>query len=395
MQISDIPFGATVMPPQSRRAWLAWLVRRAGGGAMGGAVGGLAATSAGAVVAATQGGSPPLPTRQFAAAWRRSQGTPPGGDQVGVLEWRAGQPLVVRAGVDVPTRAHAVMIDPQGALLVVARRPGEWLLRLTREGQVRQRVWIEPDRAFNGHACFSADGHTLCTSETDLHDGQGLLGVRDARTLRKRAEWRTHGMDPHAIVRDPQGHWMVANGGMPTMPETGRVKLDRQRMDASLVRLHRDHGHLLGQWRLDDPRLSLRHLAWGAQGHLGIALQGEHEDPVRKAQASVLAWFDGQTLQLAPQPEPLSGYGGDIAAVGADWVVSCPRSNRVAWWRGAGAGSPAGVQWGGTQDLAGACALASQGAQVWMGGTQAVSLREGALSPVVGVALDNHWAMLG
>ena len=40
------------------------------------------------------------------------------------------------------------------------------------------------------------------------------------------------------------------------------------------MRLDATMGRLMGQWRLQDPRLSLRHLAWGPDGKtLGIALQ--------------------------------------------------------------------------------------------------------------------------
>ena len=94
-----------------------------------------------------------------------------------------------------------------------------------------------------------------------------MVGVRHARTLEKLAEWPTHGIDAHELIWDlhsPGGPTLlVANGGVPTAPETGRSKRDLHRMDSSLVRLDATTGRLMGQWRLQDPRLSLRHLAWG------------------------------------------------------------------------------------------------------------------------------------
>lgn len=155
----------------------------------------------------------------------------------------------------------------------------------------------------------NADGRTLYTTEMDLDTGAGPLGVRDAASLEKRAEWPTHGIDPHQLVWDAvhPGRLIVANGGVPTRPETGRLKLDLERMDSSLVALDAGSGSLCGQWRLDDARLSLRHLAWGrVEGRplLGIALQAEHDDAAQRTDASVLALFDGARLR-APRPERL------------------------------------------------------------------------------------------
>jgi hypothetical protein len=330
---------------------------------------------------------------RLATTWR----LPSGAYEVGVLQAQSGQALTVVSRVPIPTRAHAVIVEPKGTLLAVARRPGDWLMRLTPQGRVVQKQWIEPDRAFNGHVWASADGRTLCTSETDLSDGQGLLGVRDARTLQKLREWKTHGMDPHAFQRDAEGHWMVANGGIPTLPETGRLKINLSQMDASLVRLHRDSGELLGQWRLDDPRMSLRHMAWSADRKtLGLALQSEHDDAQRKAAAPVLAWFDAAgrgSLRTAPQAENLAGYAGDIAAVSVHtWVVSCPKANRAAWWRGG--------RWAGTSEAPGVCALLpSQPDRLWLGGADAahlaphadVSSAETSSIQLPGIELDNHW----
>ena len=233
----------------------------------------------GAGVAWSGRGAASTAPMHLATTWR----LPDGRHEAGVLQLQPGQSVSVRSRVALPTRAHAVVAEPGGTLLVVARRPGDWLMRFTREGRVLRKHWIKPDRAFNGHVWVAADGRTLCTTETDLDTAQGLIGVRDAQTLEKIDEWRTHGMDPHALLRDADGHWMVANGGIPTLPETGRAKRDLGAMNASLVRLHRDTGVLMGQWRLDDPRLSLRHLAWNEQGMLGVALQGEHDEPQAKA----------------------------------------------------------------------------------------------------------------
>nr|WP_145547967.1 DUF1513 domain-containing protein [Variovorax boronicumulans] len=312
--------------------------------------------------------------------------------QIGLLAAQADALVVARA-LDVPTRAHGLLAEAGGTVLAVARRPGDWLLRW-RPGEAEpQTAWIEPDRAFNGHVVASGDGRRLYTTETDLETGAGLVGVRDAATLEKQEEWPTHGMDPHELVLDADGSMLVANGGIPTLPETGRLKIGLERMDASLVRLHTQGGALLGQWRLADPRLSLRHLAWGgADGRLlGIALQAEHDDAAAKQAAPLLALFDGKTLRTAAAPLPLAGYGGDIAWANGGFAVSTPKVDGFARWGADG-------RWQGFTALTEACALAAEPGRLWAGGREEALVAEAAglaARPVPALWLDNHWLRFG
>jgi hypothetical protein len=324
---------------------------------------------------------------RLAAAWQGDAGY-----QVGVLEQR--DDLRIQSAINVPTRAHALLQEPGGTLLAVARRPGDWLLRWDSTGKPLAWCWIEPRRAFTGHVV--SDGKTLFVAETDLDTGLGLIGVRDAVTLEKRAEWPTHGIDPHQLLWDAHrpGALIVANGGVPTQPETGRAKLALERMDSSLVRIDAATGELLGQWRLDDRRLSLRHLAWNGD-RLGIALQAEHDAPDAKAAAPVLAVFDGEALRPVAAPQTLAGYGGDVAPirtpVGDGFAVSCPRAQGIALF------SADGV-WQGLIPLAEACALAASADQVWGGGRAGMLALLGSVplqaAAVPQIRLDNHWINL-
>ena len=305
----------------------------------------------------------PAATR-LAAAWESAAGYQVGVLDVGVPAPAAGaSALNIRAAIDLPTRAHGLLREPGGTVLAVARRPGDWLLRWRPDRTALAWSWVEPGRALNGHVLYSADGRTLYTTETDLETGTGLIGLRDAATLAKTGEWPTAGMDPHELLLDSDGSLIVANGGIPSRLETGRAKTQLQRMDPSLVRLDTRSGEVRGQWRLADPRMSIRHIAWGATSAAGprlhgIALQAEHDDPTAKAAAPVLAVFDGRKLQPwttgtdAVAGRPLAGYGGDIAAIAGGFAVSCPRARGVALWRTDG-------QWTGFLPLDEACALAS------------------------------------
>lgn len=338
------------------------------------------------------------------AAWEHQ-----GGFHIGVLSTHegAGQALQVHAALQVPTRAHGLCVLPDGSVIATARRPGDWLVRWRPgAGGEPQWLWQDGERSFNGHVLASADGQRLYTTETDAETGASWVVVRDARTLAATAVWPTHGIDAHELVWDTRGSkggaptLIVANGGVPTAPETGRVKRDLGRMDPSLVRLDAHTGRLLGQWRLPDPRLSLRHLAWSPDGALlGIALQAEHDDAAARNAAPVLALFDGHALRLLAAPEPvarsLRGYGGSMAATPTGWAVSCPRAHGIATFSLQG-------DWQGLVPLPDACPLAVRSGALWAGGLTSSLQNAQAATPLAhphgtglqGARLDNHWVVL-
>ncbi len=332
-------------------------------------------------------GRHPGQAAHLAAAWDTA-----GGPQhhTGLLEAHDGV-LRVRASIVLPSRAHGPCAEPDGSLLWVARRPGDWLLRWHPRSGAAQWLWSDHDRCFTGHVAALPGTAQLCTAETDLDTGLGLIATRDRQTLALQAEWPTRGIDPHQMLVDADGSLLVANGGIPTLPETGRAKRDLDRMDPSLVRLDPRTGRCLGQWRLDDPRLSIRHLARHAGGIVGVALQAEHDDAGAKAGAPVLALFDGQSLRSVATPLPLAGYGGDIAATTEGFCVSVPRAGGVAHWTTHGA-------WLGLRPLPGACALASGPGGLWAGGHDTAAHWSGPPAPartgLPRLKLDNHWAVL-
>lgn len=277
-----------------------------------------------------------LPSRATAApqrlgiAWRGA--AQDSANRVGILavDW-AARTLRVAGDVVVPSRAHGLLAESGGGLLAAALRPGRWLLRLDADARVVERVDIADEplpRRFAGHVIASADGRRLYTTETDTTTGLGRIGVRDARTLRKVDDWATGGVEPHQLLLDPEGHVMVAHGGIWRDRDDRKIQLDR--MDASLVRVDGASGALLGQWRLVDRRLSVRHLAWGVDGLLGVALQAEHDRAADQAAAPALAVWDGDSLRAVPGGD---GYAGDITGVpGGGFVISNARRDTAWWW---------------------------------------------------------------
>ena len=345
--------------------------------------------------------STPPPVRLAAA------GENAGGFEIGVLAPQARGVLAALQLTAVPTRAHGLLPQPDGTVLAVASRPGDWLMRWSPAGgKPVQWQWADAGRAFNGHVIASPGGKRLYASETDLETGAGLDGVRDARSLVKQAEWPTFGIDPHELIwdRTDPAHpaLLVANGGVPTRLETGRAKLDLAGMDSSLVKLDAANGAQRGQWRLADRRLSLRHLVWqgtfnaGDRPILGIALQAEHDADALKNRAPVLALFDGRSPTAFEALPSFAGYGGAICAVQDGWAVGCPRAHGIALFGTDGA-------WRELVALSNACAVASaqengywaagQNEALWRGLDAHAAGHPYSLAP--GAArLDNHWAFV-
>lgn len=343
---------------------------------------------------------------QIGAAWRGPNKTDPYFAGVLATDWAARR-LDIRYAVPLPTRPHGITAEADGGLLVVGVRPGTWLLRCDGEGRVRQQVKVDEEAStarLNGHAIAGLGGDVLYTTETDGKTGRGRIGVRDRQSLKKLDEWDSHGLESHQVLLDENGHLIVANGGLPRT--AGDRKFDLHRMDSSLVRLDARNGQLLRQWRLDDPRLSLRHLAWSktpvdADAYLGIALQAEHDAAAQRAAAPVLAVLDEDALLTPTRANDGFGYAGDIAAAAnGGFAVSSNQAGMAQLWH---PGRPdklvpiveleeayALAPWGGPGKGGGVLVATGLGLVRWH-----PTAKPALLPWPKPMALDNHWIALG
>lgn len=339
------------------------------------------------------------------AAWRGPNKSDPYFAGALVTDWET-RTLDIRYAVPLPTRPHGLLAEADGGLLVVGVRPGTWLLRCDGRGEVMQQLRVDEEGAtarLNGHAIVGAKGDVLYTTETDLKTGGGRIGVRDRQTLRKLAEFDTHGIDPHQLLLDHEGHLMIANGGVPRTPAD--KKYDLQRMDSSLVRLDAGNGRLLRQWRLGDPRLSLRHLAWShspvdADAYLGIAIQAEHDEAARRSAAPILAILDRDKLMVPTRANDGIGYAGDItAAHNGGFALSSNQTGLAQLWH---PGVPdkltaivemqeayALAPWTGPGKGGGVLVATGLGLVRWH-----PTAKPAALPWPQPMALDNHWVLL-
>lgn len=310
----------------------------------------------------------------IAASWQDDQGQA----WLGLLQPQQGS-LQVQAKQALPDRAHGIVWAPDGSVLTTARRPGDWLLRWWPSTGRTQWRWSEPGQHFNGHLLRRHDGHWLST-ETDLANGEGLLALRDRNTLEKLESWPSGGRDPHALLADGDHHVLIANGGLLLEAASGRRVLSGGPPTSNLSRVAIGSGEQKS-WRLEDPWLSIRHLARSANGRVGIALQAQHAQVQTRARAPLLALWDGQALLTAPDSALAGdGYAADIcAAPGGGFWLSAPASGLLVF------GDDGRVK---RLDLVGAGPLSANG---WAGGRQHARRPTRSWALPAGLRLDNHW----
>lgn len=247
-----------------------------------------------------------------------------------------------------PMRGHGLVLDPRRSdeALIVGRRPGTAIVKVNlASGRLLNQWDAEEDHYFAGHAVYSAQGDVIFTTEDDSASGQGIVAVREAKTLRVLDTYATHGIGPHELLMMPDGLTLaVANGGIRTLPETGRVKLNRGRIETSLVYLDSRNGKLLGKHVVPSTQQSLRHLAVTADGRVAAALQYEGDKSRRNVPLLMFHSFHSVDAPLSYASAPdaawsrMRHYAASVAydATHDRFALTCPLGNTLALWSGAG-----------------------------------------------------------
>ncbi|MBL4864391.1 MAG: DUF1513 domain-containing protein [Rhodobiaceae bacterium] len=301
----------------------------------------------------------------------------------------------VHINIPLPGRGHGIVATPGGRhALVMARRPGTFILVIELDtGSVAHEITTSIDHHFYGHGCFSNDGNFLYTTQNDTETGQGVIAVRDAtNAFALITTFPSGGIGPHEIALMPDGLTLaVANGGILTLPELGRTKLNLDTMSPSLTLINRETGKLLADHHLaaDKHQLSIRHMSVGPSG---IALALQYEGP-KTDTMPLLALFNGQTLQLIETPaseaRAMRNYAGSVAHDPSGEIVAlaCPRGNLISFWD---ATSGAAL---GRQTIADVCGIApgnQPGEFIVTGGQLAAQSSLSSLTPTASFA-DTQW----
>lgn len=310
------------------------------------------------------------------------------------------------SGPSLPGRGHGVSLRPGSAEAVVfARRPGTYAAVFEpHSGLVVRRFDTPPERHFYGHGVFDPSGRMLFATENDTRRGRGVLGLYDATDgYRRVGEIEAFGIGPHDIALLADGRTLaVANGGILTLPESGRDKLNLDSMQPSLNLIDAASGKLVEERRLAPAlhQLSIRHLAQAPSGLIAAGMQweGEPGSPVPLVaidRGSGLVTLDAPADELAG----MAAYIGSVAFDRSGQVIaaSCPRGGRVAFWRADDG------QFLRTVATADACAVGPAEAPghfimaTGLGLVQHIDSLTGEIVPVgerAPVAYDNHLTML-
>ncbi|MEO1159154.1 MAG: DUF1513 domain-containing protein, partial [Pseudomonadota bacterium] len=252
-------------------------------------------------------------------------------DEDGQVQWQ----------VELPDRGHGGAFRRGTTETVIfARRPGTFAFVMDRSSGALRHVMTTPeDRHFYGHGTFSADARLLFTTENDFVAGRGVVGVWDAADgYRRVAEFDAGGIGPHDIALMPGGTVLaVANGGILTLPDSGRHKLNIADMKPSLVFIDVGDGKRVSSHALPAElhKLSIRHMAVTASGAIVIAMQyeGPGEDRV-----PLVCRYQAGRLHLMTAPDRITAqmknYCGSVAVdrSGQTACVTAPRGNLSTFW---------------------------------------------------------------
>ena len=266
----------------------------------------------------------------------------------------------------VPGRGHAACASSCGRYLAfMARRPRRWMVIIDpiKKVVVSQTESTE-GRHFYGHAVFSQDNNLLFTTENAYATGEGMIGIYDVKhSLKRLGEIPSFGVGPHELALLSDGKTLaVANGGIQTHPDYGRIKLNLDTMASRLTYVDIASAKELASYGVNNQKLSLRHMAVSPNDTVVIGAQlqatGTPGSPLLYAHngENALAPLDGHP---APDKALSENYIASIAvtADGSRAISTAPRDGKASLWDLANRRWLYDID---IPDVAGACCLPDQ-----------------------------------
>ncbi len=241
-----------------------------------------------------------------------------------------------------PARGHDATARPATPEIVVfARRPGNWFAVVdAAKGELRRTVISARDRHFYGHGVFTLDGRLLYATENDTSTGDGLLGIYDASDdYRRIGEISSRGIGPHDIALLPDGKTLVvANGGLRTLPDTGREILNPDDIKPNIALIEAAHDRTLAALELEKPyhALSIRHMAIAQDRTVAFGCQYQG-DPNDLPPLVGTVNGDGK-IALLDMPEVeligMANYVGSVSLDRREEIIAAtsPQGGSVALW---------------------------------------------------------------
>ena len=240
-------------------------------------------------------------------------------------------------------RGHQVLAKPgrPHEILMIGRRPETRALSFNLNTGESGLAFETSERGhLFGHACFSADGNYLYTTEARLDSQDGVIVVRNANNYECLHEFSSYGIGPHELcVSHDNKHIIVANGGLLTRPNTGRQVLNPETMQPSLAYINIDSGALEACHKLSQEKASIRHIAVATTGEVSVATQLQRSALTHNEVLPLCALYSpDQGLQFLTAPPTLYGalndYVGSTAISSRHRIAgfSSPKGNLAVFW---------------------------------------------------------------
>jgi hypothetical protein len=222
-----------------------------------------------------------------------------------------------KTNISIPVnfRGHGLNQHPtkKQFLVMIARRPGtSGIVINTTTGKRSHTFHSQTNQHMHGHACYSADGGFLYTTESNFKTGEGLIVVRETKHYQVVLTYSSGGIGPHELALMPDNKTLVvANGGLLTHPDSGREILNLESMESNLSYINSENGKLIKRVSLnhkdiDFSKASIRHLDVAEDGTVAIALQVQraamgHEQLIPLA----ILHKPGKKLEILNAPDQL------------------------------------------------------------------------------------------
>lgn len=238
--------------------------------------------------------------------------------------------------IPLPDRGHAAAAHPtRPEAVAFARRPGTFALVIDCTSGISKATLSAPaGRHFYGHGTFSQNGSWLFTTENDYEAGQGRIGVWDVTEgYTRAAEFPSGGIGPHDIKRLPGTDTLVvANGGIDTHPDTGRIKLNIPTMRPNLTYITYHKVVEVAELSPDLSKNSIRHLAVSKLGQVAFGMQRQG-DTLTPGLVGTHKRGESPVILDVPQDRvrDMLGYIGSIAfgADNATIATTSPRGGMI------------------------------------------------------------------
>jgi len=225
-----------------------------------------------------------------------------------------------------PHGIHRNPADTNRLVIFEKRGPGACEYDLNSREVVRS-IPVTAGRYFYGHGAYSMDGSLIYSTETLLQTGDGVIAIRDAKTLEIVGEFPSYGKEPHECKLINNGQTMVVtNGGGNIQGDAPCVtyidiasKQLLEKVELSNARLNTGHASVNDNGSLvvvSAPRSGL-----GKQHLGGVSIRPHGESMKTAASPDVITKrMQGEALSVAINPKE------KIAA------VTHPDGNMVTIW---------------------------------------------------------------